>query len=71
VQCCGQVPSEITSQTDPYRIFICGVCGKQGPASAFPDPEPEPMPALTRMQRVRLKIAAMLYGLSRFIAPEI
>jgi hypothetical protein len=36
VTCCGQVV-EITDYDDSERMYLCGQCGKQGPAREFPD----------------------------------
>ena len=40
--CCGSIV-EITSMSDPMPVFLCQQCGRQGPASRFPDPPEEPV----------------------------
>lgn len=62
MNCCGRI-IEITSMDDPTPVFLCQMCGKQGPQSSFPDPpEPEPFdmnpPAPGLWSRVKSLIGA-------------
>lgn len=69
MQCCGPI-YDITTMDDRSPVYLCGQCGKQGPASAFPDPQPERPKPLTRRDRVRYGIAEALDSLAAWIAPK-
>ncbi len=56
--CCGTF-AEITCGDDIERIYLCTICGKQGPESAFPDPQEAPEPLTWRN-----RAAGWLYALA-------
>lgn len=69
MQCCGSI-QDISTMDDRSPVYLCGRCGKQGNASAFPDPQPEPPNPLTRIERGRYAIAEALDSLAAWIAPK-
>ena len=61
--CCGNL-IEITTLDGP-ECFLCQCCGRQGPASAFPDPPDEPAysldpPKPSLLKRMRRKLASLI-----------
>ena len=56
--CCGPI-LEISTQSDPQRVYLCTICGRQGPEDAFPEPQPEAQPLTWRD-----KLAERLHSLA-------
>lgn len=70
MQCCGPI-QDISTMDDRSSVYLCGRCGKQGNASAFPDPMPEPEPKpLTRFEAARAALSEVLAQLADRISPK-